>query len=96
MVNKMKKYYGEKHWYETLYYWTMDEEDIEWRKENDEIPKGRFLKAGDAEFFMLLPPFHDHDKNSNIIFDAWQSGFDDTNLFITDTEEFNWYKRKRI
>ena len=92
----MKKYYGQKYWYETLYFWTMDEDDIEWRKVNDEIPKGKFLKAGDSEFYLLLPPFNEHDKNSVIAFSPWENGWDDTNLFIEDTEEYNRFKRNRI
>jgi hypothetical protein len=96
MANKMKKYYGEKNWYETPYFWVMDEDDIEWRKMNGEIPNGKMLKPGDTEFFLLSPPFHDSDKNSNIFFDAWNYGFEDTNIFITDTEEYNWYKKRRI
>ena len=96
MANKMKKYYGQKYWHETLYFWTIDEDDIEWRKVNDEIPKDRCLKAGDSEFYLLLPPFGDNDKNSVGWFSVWESGWDDTNLFIEDTEEFNRFKRNRI
>jgi hypothetical protein len=44
----------------------------------------------------MSPPFHDSDKNSAIMFELWQSGWDDTNWFIVDTEEFNWYKKRRI
>lgn len=95
MCRKMKKYYGERHWSETLYFWTMDEEDVQWIKETNNVPTDKIIKAGDSEFFLINPPFHDSDKNSNVFFDAWNYGFDDTNIFITDTEEFNWYKRKR-
>jgi hypothetical protein len=94
MAKKMKKFFGDKNWYETLYRWTMDEEDIEWRKEQGEKIN---LRGGDTEFFLLAPPFHDSDINSAIMFEPWHSGgWDDTNLFIVDTEEFNWYKKRRI
>jgi hypothetical protein len=93
MAKKMKKYFGDKNWYETLYRWTLDEGDIEWKKECGEHTT---LKEGDTEFFLMSPPFHDSDKNSAIMFELWQSGWDDTNWFIVDTEEFNWYKKRRI
>lgn len=89
----MKKFFGEKRWYETLYHWTLDEGDIEWKKECGETT---YLQSGDTEFFLLSPPFHDSDKNSSLQFESWENGWDDTNWFITDTEEFNWYKKRRI
>jgi hypothetical protein len=91
----MKKFYGEKHWYETLYHWTLDGDDIEWLKEDDKEKK--YIKIGDSEFYLLAPPYHDSDKNSTINFDIFfTGGFDDTNLFIIDTEDFNWCKKRRI
>lgn len=93
MAKKMKKYFGDKNWYETIYRWTLDNEDIEWKKECGEHTP---LKEGDTEFFLLAPPFHDSDRNSAYMFEPWQSGWDDTNWFIVDTEEFNWYKKRRI
>jgi hypothetical protein len=95
MAKKMKKYFGERRWSETPYYWIMDEEDIEWLKECEEIDASNKL-IGDADFFLLEPPFGDADKNSTMEFDAYHTMFDDTNWFITDTEVFNWYKKRRI
>lgn len=89
-----KKYYGGKNWFETLYFYSLDEEDIEWRKENHENIGN--LKPGDSEFYVLSPPFGDSDKNSVNNFDTFFFGWDDTNYFITDTEVYNWYKRHRI
>lgn len=89
----MKKFFGEKKWYETLYHWTLDQEEIEWLKEQGEKVS---LRAGDTEFFLLSPPFNESDKNSSCMFEPWQSGWDDTNWFIVDTEVFNWYKYRRI
>ena len=91
----MKKYFGPKQWSETLYYWIMDEEDIEWIKENAEhdiVNK----QAGDAEFFQILPPFGVDDKNSYTTFEGWMNTFEDTNLFLIETEEYNFYKKNRI
>ena len=93
-MRKHKKYYGGKDWSETLYFYSLDEGDIEWKKENNEDIG--YIKPGDTEFYLLSPPFGNNDFNSCISFDAILHGWEDMNLFITDTEVFNWYKNHRI
>jgi hypothetical protein len=83
-MSKHKKYYGGKDWSETLYFYRVDEYDINWE----------INKNGDTEFYLLSPNFRFNDSNS--FYDSNLYGFDDTNLFITDTEVFNWYKNNRI
>lgn len=90
----MKKYDGTITWYETLYFYRLDEDDIEWRKECDE--SGQDMKPGDTEFYVPSPPFGEHDKNAAYLYDIFMSGFEDKNWFINDTEEFNWIKLHRI
>lgn len=90
----MKKYEGRKNWYETLYHFSVDEDDFEYAKESGEDYGN--LKPGDTMFYLYSPPFHEYDKNSLSEFNIVFSGFEDTNLFITDTEYFNWLYRHRI
>lgn len=93
-----KKYFGPKLWPDTLYFCKLDEYDIEYRKEypDEELFPKNVLKPGDTEFYLPVPPFGDTDKNSIRKFDPFFNGFEDTNLFITDTERFQWYKGHRI
>lgn len=93
-MKKHKKYYGGKDWSETLHFYSLDEGDIEWKKENNEDIGN--IKSGDTEFYLISPPFGDNDFNSRILFDAILYGWEDMNFFITDTEVFNWYKKHRI
>ena len=93
-MKKHKKYYGEKDWSETLYFYSLDEDDIEWKKVNNEDIGN--IKPGDTEFYLMSPPFGDEDRDGVENFDAILHGWEDMNLFITDTEIFNWYKNHRI
>lgn len=91
----MKKYFGPKYWSETLYFWTLDEDDVEWKKIHDDT--SGVMIAGNCEFFLFSPPFNEGDKNNVSSFLSWGDGmWEDTNWFIDDTEEFNHFKKNRI
>lgn len=90
----MKKYEGRQTWYETLNFFTLDEDDIEWAREEGEFYQDK--RPGDTVFYLPSIPFNEYDKNAVNNFDIFFSGFEDTNLFITDTEIFNWLKAHRI
>lgn len=95
----MKKYYGKKDWPETLYKERVDEDEIEFRKEFPDFARtNRATLPGDTEFYVLNPPFGEYDKNSKEMnFNAHLGNdFEDTNVFIEDTEVFQWFYRNRI
>lgn len=95
MPKGMKKYYGPKTWTETLYHYEIDEWDVEWRKEQGDLKE---IREGDSEFYLPSVPFDaEDDKNSVVQFGVlFSNDFDDTNQFITDTENLDWYKGHRI
>ena len=97
MTKKMKKYFGTKTWFETLYHFQVDEDEVEWRKNFPEFNQNcRDTLAGDTEFYLPEKPFGQFDKNSISNLSTVYHDFEDTNEFITDTEKFYWIKRYRI
>lgn len=94
-MKKMKKYFGNtKKWTETLYHYAIDEYDLEWFQEEGRETKN--LRPGDSIYYLLDPPFTDGSKSSIYYTVYLANDFEDTNIFITDTEIFNSFKKNRI
>lgn len=85
-----KKIYGPKIWSETLYFYKLDEDDIEFKENfsNEELYPKNILKSGDTNFYLPTPIFNDCEPFFGCL--------DDTNVFNTNTEIFQWYKGHRI